>query len=351
MSYHLRIEPLGEEIDVEPGQTVLDACLRAGIYLPHACGHGRCSTCKIDVLEGELELGDASPFALMDVERREGKALACTATLQSDAVIEAEIDDDEDAERLPVRDHVGRIAARRMLTRDILELVVELDDALAFQAGQYVNVHVPGVARPRAFSIASSPRSPRCIELHVKLVPDGEATPLMHERLQQGDALRLTGPFGRFFVRHSANKPILLLAGGSGLSAIRSMLLDLAQRQSGVEVHLFHGVREESDLCLVDELTALAARWPALTYVPSLSRASADSSWRGARGRVHEVLAQHFEGKLAGRSAYVCGPPPMIEACIRTLMQGRLFERDIFVEKFLTQADGEQARSPLFKRI
>jgi phenol hydroxylase P5 protein len=98
MTYALTIEPLGQTIEIEEGQTILDAALRAGIYLPHACCHGLCATCKVQVTDGEVEHGEASSFALMDFERDEQKCLACCATAQSDLVIEAEIDEDPDAE-------------------------------------------------------------------------------------------------------------------------------------------------------------------------------------------------------------------------------------------------------------
>ena len=105
MSHELSIEPLGRTIEVEEGQTILDASLRAGIYLPHACGQGYCATCKISVLDGEVDHGNASNFALMDYEREEGKALACCAKLEADTVIEVEIEIDTDSRNLPVRDY------------------------------------------------------------------------------------------------------------------------------------------------------------------------------------------------------------------------------------------------------
>lgn len=103
MSHTLTIEPLGVELEIEDGQTILDAALRAGIYLPHACCHGLCATCKVIVVDGEVDHGDASSFALMDFEREEGKTLACCATVEGDIVIEAEIEDDPDAEVIPKR--------------------------------------------------------------------------------------------------------------------------------------------------------------------------------------------------------------------------------------------------------
>ena len=110
MSYQLTIEPLGATIEVEEGQTVLDAVLRQGLYLPHACGHGLCGTCKVQVCDGEVDHGAANPFALMDFERDDGKTLACSAMLLSDTVIEADVDEDEDARRITV-DDTGRPSA------------------------------------------------------------------------------------------------------------------------------------------------------------------------------------------------------------------------------------------------
>ncbi len=119
MTHQLTIEPLGDAIDVAEGQTILDACLRSGLYLPHACGHGLCGTCKIVALDGEIDHGAASPFALMDFERDEGFFLACTATLKSDVTIEADVEEDPDARRIAVRDFDGVVVALDSLTHDV----------------------------------------------------------------------------------------------------------------------------------------------------------------------------------------------------------------------------------------
>ena len=116
MSYQVTIEPLGETIEVEEDQKLLDAALRAGIYLPYACNHGVCGTCKVQVLEGEVEHNEASAFALMDMERDEGKTLACCATLGSDIVIEADVEEDEDAENLAIEDFSGTVVRIEDLT-------------------------------------------------------------------------------------------------------------------------------------------------------------------------------------------------------------------------------------------
>jgi len=356
MTSQITIEPLGATIDIAEGQTLLDAALRHGIYIPHACGHGLCGTCKVQVLEGEVDHGDANPFALMDVERDEGKTLACCATVLSDSVvIEADVDEDPDAEVIPLRDFDTTIERIESLTPTIRALWLRLPEPLHFQAGQYVQLHLPGVQGTRAFSIANSPQDVAAtglIELNVRRVPNGLGTAWLHEQAQLGQRLRISGPNGRFFVRRSARKPLLFMAGGSGLSSPRAMIHDLLAQGWDLPITLIYGQRTRDELYYHDEFLAMAQRHPNFSYVPCLSNEPPSSDWAGARGFVHEVAKAHFDGKFAGYQAYLCGPPPMIEACIATLMQGRLFERDIFTERFLTAADAASAtRSPLFHRL
>nr|MBL8455303.1 2Fe-2S iron-sulfur cluster binding domain-containing protein [Zoogloeaceae bacterium] len=353
MSHELTIEPLGQTIEIEDGQTILDAALRAGIYLPHACCHGLCATCKVQVSDGEIEHGEASSFALMDFERDEGKCLACCATAQSDLVIEAEIEEDPDAENLPVRDFDGVVSRIETLTPTIKGVWIRLDDAegIRFQAGQYINLELPGGIGSRAFSIASPPSRAGEVELNIRIVPGGEGTTYVHEQMRAGERIRITGPYGRFFVKKSAKVPVIFMAGGSGLSSPRSMILDLLEEGFDLPITLVYGQRNCGELYYHDEFLALADKYPGFRYVPALSHEPEGSEWAGFRGFVHDAAKAAFDNDFRGSKAYLCGPPLMIDACITTLMQGRLFERDIYTEKFISAADAQQVRSPLFKAI
>lgn len=353
MSYELTIEPLGRSIEVEEGQTILDAALRAGIYLPHACGQGYCATCKVCITDGEVDHGSASNFALMDYEREEGKALACCARLESDMTIEVEMDIDEDARDIPVRDFPGVVSRIETLTPTIKGIWITLDHGatLDFQAGQYVNLHLPDALGHRAFSLANAPSRGNEIELNIRLVPGGAGTSWIHQHLNVGDPITVSGPYGRFFVHKSAQLPSLFMAGGSGLSSPRSMILDLLEQGSPQPITLVYGARNQAELYYHHDFLHLAAQHPHFTYLPALSDEPADSDWAGFRGFVHEAAKAHFNNDFRGQKAYLCGPPIMIEACITTLMQGRLFERDIYTEKFFSAADAQQVRSPLFKRV
>jgi len=357
MRYQLTIEPLGQVLEVEEGQTILDAALRAGIFLPHACCHGLCATCKVQVTDGEVDHGVASNFALMDYEREEGKTLACCATLESDITIDAEIDDEPDALNLPVHDYQGTVSRIVQLTPTIKGVWIQLDAGshITFQAGQYINLVIPGDPQRRAFSIASAPASGGEIELNIRRVPGGRATGWIHDELKVGERLRFAGPYGRFFVRQKQHDKdglgYLLLAGGSGLSSPLSMVLDLLGKGCTLPITLVNGARNQSELYHHDALHALASQHRNFQYVPVLSGEPEDSGWRGARGMVHDAAKAHFDNDFRANKAYLCGPPLMIDACISTLMQGRLFERDIYTEKFISAADAQQVRSPLFRKI
>ena len=185
MTYELTIEPLGQTIEVEEGQTLLDASLRAGVYLPHACGHGLCGTCKVQVLDGEIDHGPISSFALMDFEREEGLCLACCATAETDVTIEADIDDEPDALNLPVRTVMATVSRLQQLTPTIKGVwaLVDEPDGLPFQAGQYVNVELPDGAGHRPFSFAQAPSNPREVELDVRYLPGGVATTWIHSAI------------------------------------------------------------------------------------------------------------------------------------------------------------------------
>lgn len=351
MSYELTIEPLGQTIEIEEGQTILDAALRAGIYLPHACCHGLCATCKVDILDGEVEHGEASSFALMDFERDEGKCLACCATVEGDITIEADIEDDPDAENLPVQDFDGEVTRIESLTPTIKGVWIKLDNPIRFQAGQYVNLELPGDIGSRAFSIASVPSSDGEVELNIRIVPGGKGTTYVHEQMTVGERVRISGPYGRFFVKKSAQMPVIFMAGGSGLSSPRSMILDLLEEGCELPITLVYGQRTRAELYYHEEFLALAEKHANFTYVPALSDEPADSDWAGFRGYVHDAAKDAFDNDFRDHKAYLCGPPLMIDACITTLMQGRLFERDIYTEKFISAADAQQVRSPLFKAI
>jgi phenol hydroxylase P5 protein len=352
VSYQIEIEPTGDVIEVQDGQTILDAALRQGVYIPHACSHGLCGTCKVEILEGEVDYGAASPFALMDMEKEEGKCLACTATPMQDCAIEADIDEEPDARSISVRDFMGTVVEVKDLTPRIKGVFIELDEEIDFQAGQYIQYYVPGFEEPRAFSLCNSSNNKKIIELNIALVPDGETTPWIHKNVKVGARRKVAGPYGRFFIRESAQKPMIFFAGGSGLSSPKSMILEQLENACTHDITLFHGARNEEELYYADLFRDLDKKHENFTYVPVLSDEDLEG-WNGKTGFVNSIADEMFDNDFSGKKAYLCGPPPMIDACITTLMRGRLYEKDIYTEKFFSKADlnSTTQRSPLFKSI
>jgi phenol hydroxylase P5 protein len=341
MRYKVRIEPVDIEIECDENQTILDACLRSGVWIPHACTHGTCGTCKSMVVEGEVDHGLASNFALMDFEREEGYALLCCAKPRSDIVIEADVEVDEELEFFPVKDFTGVISEIDDCARDTRRIKIKISgDKIRYLAGQYIQLGIPGTDQTRAYSIASKPLdggNPE-IELQIRKVPGGLASKFIFEKMRKGDGIKFSGPFGNFVFRKYFDKPILFLAGGTGLAPIKAMILDAIESGFKQEMYLFHGVRSTRDLYDDDLFRGLESRMDNFHYIPALSEKLPEDEWDGEEGFVHEVLGRKFN-KFTGFKAYISGPPPMVDACVKTLMKGRLFGEDIYIERFFTERD------------
>jgi len=363
-SYTVTVEPLGREIECREDQTILDACLRNGVWLPHSCTHGTCATCKAEVLDGDVDHGASSAFALMDFEREEGKVLPCCATPRSDVTIEADIDVDESMEVFPVEDFAGTVVELSDIARDTKRLVVELDRDIRFNAGQYLKFTVPAAGGEpsvdRTWSIASPPTENRRLEFHIRLVPGGRGTAgWVFGGLAVGDPVRVSGPYGRFVLKVDDDRHAILVGGGTGLAPLKSMLRHgLENDVYEGDLTLYAGARTREWLYDVADFRALAQAHPRFTYRPCLSEetpeevaASGDDPAAYAYGMVTDVIAEDH-ASLSGCAGYLCGPPPMVEAALKTLMGKRLFPRDIFREDFFNEADKANGgvKSPLIKR-
>ena len=209
-------------------------------------------------------------------------------------------------------------------------IVVELDEPMTFDAGQYAEITVPGTGLSRQYSMANPPWEQRFLEFHVRRTPGGAATDgWMFRTLRCGDPVELTGPLGDFGLR-AQEEPAILIAGGTGLAPLKSIVQDALARDLAPQLHLYHGGRTEDDLYDVAFFRDLAAEHPALTYRPCLS----ESTWDGAVGLVTDVVAEDFPS-CRGMSAYLCGPPAMIEAGGKVLKNRRMAPRRIHREKFL----------------
>jgi propane monooxygenase reductase subunit len=324
----VRFEPVGIEIEVDEDQTILRAAAEQGVQLMHGCKEGQCAACKSFVLEGEdIELDRYSTFALPDYEKEEGQTLLCRAHPYEDLTIEL-LNYDEEIIRsgLPLRRGAVEVVAIEAVTHDMRHLVVKLvePEEIKFFPGQYMDFQVPGTQESRSFSMANTPNREGHFEFVVKVYPDGLFSELLATRLQVGDRLEVEAPFGTFTLRESRT----------------SDLVSMAERGVERRVTFYYGARGARDLCFEKELVGLQEQLPGLTYVPALSEPSADDDWAGETGLITDVVARH-ESTLAGKDAYVCGPPPMVDAAIAVLTRLGCKAEHIFYDKFTTTGDPE----------
>jgi NAD(P)H-flavin reductase/ferredoxin len=332
----IRVLPYGESVSCRPGQTLLAAILEQGRYLRYGCKNGGCSTCKVLLVDGDVDQRGSS-MALSSSERAEGWALLCSTIPLSDCTIDAttmELTQEEFLSGDQTSVFVAEVEGKEFLTSDICRLRMRLrePDSIKFTAGQFVNVEVPGSQEVRSFSMANPPSDRHHVELIVKLLPHGLFSGWLENSLKPGDQLRLYGPLGQLKIRLS-HRPIIAIAGGSGMAPIISMLTDLAEKGNARPVIFFFGARRAKDLYFQDRIKALKSAMPVLETVFALSEEQS-AECEGEIGLVTEVLARRMPS-LKGYDAYLCGPPGMIEAAVPLILERGVRERNIYLDAFV----------------
>lgn len=328
MVHVVRLHPGGESFEVQDDESVLAAGLRAGLHLPHSCRGGSCGACEARILAGELRYPNGLPPGLTAAEAAGGRALLCQARATSDLSLEARalaVPEDVRIRRMPCR-----IESRALLCHDVMRLVVKLPslEPFVFLAGQYVDFLLPD-GRRRSFSMANPPHEQERLELHVRRVAGGEFTSQLFDVLTERALLRLEGPLGGFWLREDSERPIVMVAGGTGYAPIKSMLRHLFHGGNARPVHFFWGVRRPRDLYEGEQVARWAAGHDWLRFTPVMSEALPADGWEGRRGWVHEAVLEDYPS-LAGVDVYAAGPPPMVAVIqelfpAHGLQQGRLF--------------------------
>ena len=341
----VRFEPVGVEMEVEEGETVLDAAFRQGIALMHGCKEGQCSSCKSLLIEGEIELLKHSTFALPEYEREANHILLCRTHAYSDLVVELlNFDEDLMSRAIAVKEYEATLVEVRELTHDIRLLSVEVDAPLRFWAGQYVDITIPGngtdPAITRSFSMANAPANGTRLDFIIKKYQQGAFSAKLDDgSLVVGASLTVKGPYGTCFRRENRPGPMVLVGGGSGMSPLLSILSDHARSGEQRPVRFFYGARNRRDLFHIEEIATLAEGLGDFSFIPALSEAG-DEDWEGERGFVHEVMARRLreEGLDGEIDAYCCGPPPLIDAAIPALRLAGVEPEHIHVDKFTPAA-------------
>jgi CDP-4-dehydro-6-deoxyglucose reductase, E3 len=329
---HVLIENSGHTFDVRPSQTVLEAAIEAGINMPYGCRNGACGACKGKVLTGKVMHDDYQGNALTDDELAAGMALFCCARPLEDLVIECrQIDTVQGIKPriLPVR-----VQHKEQLGDDVMVLHLQLPatEQLTFMAGQYIEFLLKD-GRRRAFSIANAPHEKGFLELHIRKIAGGHFTEQVFNEMPLKTILRIEAPLGSFFLREQNEKPIIMVAGGTGFAPVKGMIEHMIFNQIQRPVYLYRGARQVNDLYM-DEL---CQRWtqfmPNIQYIPVISDDHEGDNWTGRRGLVHQaVLEDHAD--LSGFEAYVCGAPGMVDIAKETFVKQGLPEEEFYSDAF-----------------
>jgi ferredoxin-NAD(P)+ reductase (naphthalene dioxygenase ferredoxin-specific) len=328
---HIILEGHDQPVPVQAGDTVLASLLRAGLAFPFSCQAGNCGTCKCELVSGDVHELEYSEHALSAAERARGIVLACRAQVWDDTVIRR-----IDAEELVV--HPSRVMRCRVLeledlTHDIkgVRLAIEAGGPFTFSAGQYAQLEfAPGLSRH--YSMASTPDEPELV-FHIRHMPDGRTSRYVATQLKAGDRVKVSGPLGIAYLREAHRGPVLLVAGGSGLAPIQSILCTLLESGHEAAVTLYFGVRSERDLYHEPLLKDLVAKHANFSYQVVLSEQIGASGRR--YGLVHEAIDLNGMEDLM---VYMAGPPVMVEAASAALTARGLAPRQIHADAFYNQS-------------
>jgi CDP-4-dehydro-6-deoxyglucose reductase len=310
MSLRVRLQA-GEYFEVAPGETVLQAALRSGVPLAHDCQLGGCGTCRVRLVEGSVTY-DEWPFALSEAEAATRYALMCQARPVTDLVIEPALAGDA----LPAPEqYAAIIRSLHAVSPLVNHLVLEIASAsLAYRPGQYMNILLED-GSTRSFSMASAPHG-TLVDFHIRRLDGGRFTDRGLAAVRPGDELKVEIPCGSFVYHREDDRPLVMVATGTGLAPIKAMLEGLMDDPDCPPVSLYWGARAFADLYLHDAIPAWTQRLFDFRYVPVLSRANAAQC---RNGHVQDAVLADFDD-LSAHAIYLCGSPLMIADAMQAFL-------------------------------
>ncbi len=341
MSFNITVQPSGRTFSAQSDETLLAAGLRQGIGMPYGCKDGACGSCKCKKISGEVTHGNHQEKALSAAEEANGFVLTCCATAHSDVVLESRQVTEEGA--FPIKKMPVRVMSLEKKSDDVMVVKLQLpaNDVMQFHAGQYVDFLLRDGDR-RSYSMANAPHtlvagSP-AIELHIRHMPGGKFTDHVFGAMKEKEIQRIEGPQGSFYLREDSNKPIVLLASGTGFAPIKAMLEHMQHKGITRPTRLYWGGRRPGDLYLHDWVKAQLAAMPHVTYIPVVSDASPQDAWTGRTGFVHLAVLQDTPN-LSGFEVYACGAPIVVDSARADYTQAGLSNDDFYADAFTSAAD------------
>jgi CDP-4-dehydro-6-deoxyglucose reductase len=338
MTFQVTVTPSGRQFDCEADETILSAALRAGVGLPYGCKNGACGSCKGKILAGQVTHGNHQQKALSDTEEEQGMSLFCCAKPDSDITLEAR--EIQGSDEFPIKKMPSRIAKLEKLSDDVMLIALQLpaNERLQYRAGQYIEFMLKDGKR-RSYSMANAPHLDEQITLHVRHMPGGVFTDQVFSSMKERDILRFEGPHGTFFLREDSDKPIILLASGTGFAPIKALMEHLIDLKSNRSVNLYWGGRRPQDLYM----QALCLEWASslanFHYIPVISDALDEDKWTGRTGFVHQaVIADHAD--LSQYQVYACGAPIVVDSAKRDFVAScQLPAEEFYADSFTSEAD------------
>jgi NAD(P)H-flavin reductase/2-polyprenyl-6-methoxyphenol hydroxylase-like FAD-dependent oxidoreductase/ferredoxin len=326
-------------MEVAARQSVLDAAEAQAVPIVNECQSGICGTCIGHCTSGRYQLGRTE--GLSELERQEGKVLTCQMRPLSDCEVELDYPVDANAAALAVGEAV--VAGIDLVSPGTAVLRLDarsLQETLRYRPGQFAQLQVPGTDAWRNYSYASARPADGELEFLVRLLPAGAMSDYLRRRARPGDRVRIRGSKGSFHLRPLV-RPLIMVAGGTGLSAILAMLEQAEEEACPHPIRVCYGVSRRADLCKVDELRDLAAGLADCRIDVIVSEPS--SQWKGGVGLVTDLLDDLLAaGELHGGDidVYACGPAPMIDAVRNWLPAHGLHQAGLFYEKFVASGGG-----------
>ena len=341
MTFQISIQPSGRTFSVEPGETMLAAGIRQGIGLPYGCKDGACGSCKCKKLEGAVVHGAHQTKALSAEEEANGFVLTCCGVAQSDVVLESR--QVTEAGAFPVRKMPSRVSSLERKSHDVMVVRLQLpaNDPFNYRPGQYVEFLLRDGAR-RSYSMANAPHNGPGLELHVRHMPGGKFTDHVFGVMKEKEIQRIEGPFGSFFLREDSDKPMVLLASGTGFAPIKALIEHMQFQGVTRRATLYWGGRRPDDLYMDDWVRARQLEMPNLDYVPVISDALPQDAWKGRTGFVHRAVLEDLPD-LSGYQVYACGAPIVVDSARKDYCElAGLAEEEFFADAFTTEADKAQ---------
>ena len=340
MAYTISVAPSGVKFAVEANESILAAGIRQGIAMPYGCKDGTCGSCKCKKLRGTVTHGPHLNKALSASEEAEGMVLTCCATPMADVLLESKQVTAQGA--FPIKKMPARVSSLQKVSHDVivLRLQVPAVESFEYHAGQYIEILLKDGER-RAYSMASAPETQASqpgIELHLRHMPGGKFTDHVFGGMKEKDLLRVEGPYGSFYLQDS-DKPMVLLASGTGFAPIKALIEHVQAAGIGRPMTLYWGGRRPADLYHHQWVLDKMAELPQLRYVPVISDALPEDAWTGRTGFVHLAVLQDF-ADLSGHQVYACGAPIVVDSARAAYTaQAGLPVDEFYADSFTSAAD------------